>query len=152
MDVIASFKYSTEVELVVQKLEEKGIEKSNIIAIPLDEKMEENTNLFDSMYHADGVSLLDLGLIFGCIFMLLGAIYGFVLTWGPVIWGLIGLIVGTSCGVLIKIWYIKRKSKQKLRKGGNTDVFLTIRCSEKQSEMVKKILFNHYALGVGIIE
>ncbi|MBM7573412.1 hypothetical protein [Aquibacillus albus] len=152
MDVVASFEYSTELELCLKKLEGMGVEKHHIVAIPLDEN-EEKPQLFDTTHHSDGVSLMDLGLIIGCIFMLLGSIYGFILDWGPIIWGLIGLVAGIGLGIIIKIIFIRKQSKKKKwTSGRSTEVFITIRCTEKQIEKVRDILFKHRALGVGILD
>jgi len=37
---------------------------------------------------ADGISLFDGAAVLGAVFMELGVIYGFVLKWGPIAWGL----------------------------------------------------------------
>jgi hypothetical protein len=147
--VVASFEYSIELELAISELKERGIESQSIIAVPLDEIVE-SPQLFDTIHHADGVSLLDLGLILGCIFMLLGTIYGFVLKWGPIIWGLIGLILGLFIGIMIKMLFLK-KNQRKNTKKKNTEVCLVVKCNENQFEMVKNVLFNHYALGIGYL-
>lgn len=73
MHVIASFEYSTDLELALAKLETLGVAKENIIAIPLEE-IAENKQLFDTIHDSDGSSILDLGFVLGTIFMLLGAI------------------------------------------------------------------------------
>jgi len=146
MHVVASFEYSTELELAIQKLHEAGVNEENIIAIPLDKSVDK-PQLFDTIHHSDGKSILDVGLIFGCIFMLLGSIYGFILQWGPVIWGLIGLIFGLTIGILLKLLIIKNEGKMTNKKC--TEVFLAVRCKESQLETIKSILFKHYALGIG---
>ncbi|WP_078433686.1 hypothetical protein [Metabacillus halosaccharovorans] len=82
MYIIASFDYSPALEIAITELMEKDIPQSNILALPLD-KQTEVPRLFDSIHYADGTSLVDVAGILGCIFMLLGSIYGFLLEWGP---------------------------------------------------------------------
>lgn len=151
MHVIGSFEYSPQLELAIKKLEEKGIQRQHIVAIPLDER-EEKIKLFDTIHRADGVSLLDLAFILGTIFMLLGAIYGFVLEWGPIIWGFIGLISGLVIGSVIKYLSIRDTAQKKRSKKKTTEVFLTIQCNDDQFEIVKKTLFEHYALAIGYLK
>ncbi|MRG86868.1 hypothetical protein [Salinibacillus xinjiangensis] len=151
MHVIASFPFSTNVELALKKLEENGVLKNNIVAIPL-KSIKNGDHILDTLYQSDGHGTLDLGFILGTIFMLLGAIYGFVLTWGPIIWGLIGLISGISLGFIIRYLYIKRKNKLYLPKEQKTEVILIIRCSEQQIPMINQILINHRAIGLGELQ
>src|SRR3954468_17553485 len=100
MHVISSFEHSAFLELALNQLQEKGINKENIVAVSL-EKMNGQLTLFDNIHRSDGVSLFDLAAIMGTIFSVLGASYGFVLKWGPIIWGLLGLAFGAILGFLI---------------------------------------------------
>lgn len=52
--------------------------------------------VMDTIHRADGISLFDGAEVSGAILMTLGVVYGFVLKWGPIIWGLIGLLAGVS--------------------------------------------------------
>lgn len=94
--------------------------------MPMDKRGEE-PKLFDNIHHSDGLSLLDLPFILGSFLALLGGIYGFVLEWGPIVWGLIGFACGFAAGLIIE-------------------------CSEQQTETVKDILWSHNALGVRKLE
>ena len=88
---------------------------------------------------------MDLIFIFGTLGMLLGAIYGFVLAWGPIIWGLIGMVAGALTGLLIEMLISRKKVFQKSVK---VDVILFVDCKDSQAEDVEKILWSHQALGV----
>ena len=101
MYIISTFDYSVNLEIAITSMQMKGVEKENIFAVPVD-KANEKLNLIDTIHHSDSVSLIDLASILGAIFMLFGSIYGFVLKWGPVWWGIIGLAFGFSIGVVIK--------------------------------------------------
>ncbi|MGG1397117.1 hypothetical protein ABE288_04715 [Bacillus salipaludis] len=149
MYIVAAFEYDTTLEMAISKLEDSGKKQNEIIAVPLDRRREQG-QLFDTIHHADGISLLDLACVLAVIGMLLGAIYGFVLTWGPIIWGLLGFIVGGILGLTIKFIKLKQNRKmKKMTKKKSTEVFLTIKCTEEQIEKVENILWDHLALGVG---
>ncbi|MBS4214118.1 hypothetical protein [Neobacillus rhizophilus] len=57
MYIIASFDYSSSLEVALTELMENDISQSDILALPLD-KRTEAPRLFDSMHYADGTSLV----------------------------------------------------------------------------------------------
>ena len=145
MMVIATFENSLFIELAISALEQQGISKDKIFAAPLDKRTEPR-KIFDTIHHADGFSLFDLGAILGTCLMLLGSIYGYVLEWGPIIWGIIGAVVGIVLGILIKVWLVKKNNT-----GSNkitSEIVLMIRCEEHQWDKVEKILWENTALGI----
>ena len=146
--IISTFTYSICLELAISELEQKGIKRENILAVPLDKPLEKR-KLFDTINQADGISLIDLALILGTFFMVLGVVYGFVLKWGPIIWGLIGLIFGAVIGFIIDV--IPKKGKRNKKKiGDNTsEIVIIIHCEEIQGDMVENILVSNMALGTG---
>ncbi|MEN6351295.1 MAG: hypothetical protein ABFD08_18120 [Syntrophomonas sp.] len=97
MYLAASFHYCLHTEIAIAKVEQLGIKKEQILAVPLEVKGE-TRNIFDTIHHADGISMFDGGAILGSACMVLGVIYGFILEWGPIIWGLIGLAGDSSSG------------------------------------------------------
>jgi hypothetical protein len=146
MHVISSFEHSTYLELAMVQLEEQGIEKANIVAVPL-ERSNEQRRLFDTIHRSDGSSLLDLAAVFATIFSVLGASVGFELTWGPIIWGLIGVGFGAIMGFTLDVCLSKKVKRQNSKL--KTEVILIIRCKETDFITVKKILFKNMAFGVG---
>ncbi|WHY00504.1 hypothetical protein [Neobacillus sp. DY30] len=145
MFVIATFENSLYIELAITALEEQGISKEMILAAPLD-KRKAPRNLFDTIHNSDGFSLFDGPAILGTCLMLLGAIYGYELKWGPILWGIIGAVSGLLLGFLIKI-LILRKNKWG-SKNISSEIVLMVRCEENKWEMVEKILWDHLALGL----
>ena len=107
MYVISTFDHSNYLELAVTAMQMKGIAKENILGVPMD-KRGEDVKLFDTIHSSDGLSMLDLPIVLATLFCLFGSIYGFLLTWGPVLWGLIGMTVGFSLGLLIKLITTKK--------------------------------------------
>jgi len=160
MYIYASFDYSAFLELAITDLEKRGIARENILAVPLDKRVEERM-LLDTIHRADGISLFDGAAVLGAIFMELGVIYGFVLEWGPITWGLIGLLGGVILGFLLDYFYgrirghKKEKASRNRVKAGeshNTEVILTVFCENNQYEMVQKVLWDNMAFGVGKLD
>lgn len=149
MYIIASFDYSPSLEVALTELMENEIPQSNIFALPLD-KRAEAPRLFDSIHYADGTSLVDIAGILGCIFMLLGSIYGFILEWGPITWALIGLTSGLVVGFLIKWIYIKKTYKRNFSKS-KTEVFVMVYTKEEAKvQKIREILWQHNAHGLTV--
>lgn len=146
MYIIASFEQSVFLELAISALEQKEIRKEQILAVPLDKRTEER-RLFDTIHQADGFSLFDVAAILGTCGMLLGAIYGMVLKWGPILWGLIGLVAGLLIGFLLKLLFLKKRNNGSGRTI-TTEVFLMIHCNDTDKKMVEDILWDNLALGV----
>jgi len=149
MYVVATFEQTIFLELAISALEQLGIAQTDILAVPLDKpKIDRQT--FNSIHHPDGISLLDLAAVLGTVFMLLGAIYGYVLAWGPIIWGLIGGVGGLLLGFIVKYLIVRKKL---MKNGGylrkiTSEVVLMIVCDESKWEEVEQALWAHTALGV----
>ena len=106
----------------------------------------------DTIHHSDGVSMIDGGAVLGSAFMVLGVIYGFVLTWGPIIWGLIGLATGFLLGFIIDYFWGKIRHSKNRRKESRGEVIILVNCGEGQLETVKKVLWGHLALSLAEFE
>jgi hypothetical protein len=144
--IVSTFDHSIYLELAITAIQMKGIKKENIMAISMDQKGEK-VMLFDSIHSSDGLSLFDLPAILAVIGGIFGGIYGFVLKWGPLLWGLIAIFAGFTIGLIIKLIITKKYSDRQKDKRG-TEVVLLIECMESQAEMVKDMLWAHKALGV----
>ncbi len=147
MYIFASFEQSVFLELAITELEQKGIFKSKIMAVPLNSRMKER-QLFDTIHRADGLSLFDLAAILATCFMLLGVIYGFVLTLGPILWGLIGFVSGLLLGFIIKLAVVFTKGSVRNKNRKASEVVVVVKCHEEQADLVEKILWENTALGV----
>jgi hypothetical protein len=146
MYIVSTFEHSNYLELAITAIQMKGIAKDKILAVAMDKKGEDK-KIFDTLHSSDGLSLFDLPMILATMFCIFGSIYGFILTWGPVIWGIIGLFTGFALGLVIKLISTKQyNNRQKKQKA--TEVVLIIECLENQLEMVKDTLWEHNALGV----
>jgi hypothetical protein len=150
MYIVSTFEHSIYLELAITAVQMKGIKKENIMAISMDKKAEQRM-LFDSIHSADGLSLFDLPAILAAIGGIFGGIYGFVLKWGPLLWGLIAIWAGGILGLIIKLIITKKyKGRQNDKRG--TEVVLIIECIESQLELVKDMLWANKALGVSKLD
>ncbi|WDL97602.1 hypothetical protein [Alicyclobacillus sp. ALC3] len=148
MHVVAAFDLSAQLELVIADLEERGLKKEHIYAIPLDKTNKKA--FFDTMHHSDGKALFDGVALWGGFFCCLGTIYGFVLPWGPVLWGMIGFVGGSLFGAGIKAATTKIRL-QSLKSRSRTEVFLLVNCEDEMVSVVEKALWNHHAFGVAVV-
>jgi hypothetical protein len=150
MYIVSTFEHSKYLELAITAIQMKGIKKENILAVPMDKKVE-GRMFFDSIHGADGISLLDIPALLAAFFGIFGSIYGFVLEWGPLFWGLIGIAIGSVIGFIIK-YFTTKKYKNRNNDLKTTEVVVIIECNENQIEMVKDTLWAHYAYGVSKLD
>jgi len=148
--IAATFDHSQFVELAITELEQKGITKEKILAIPLAQK-EQDFAILDTIHRSDGISIFDTASVFSTTGMTLGVIYGFIWVWGPIIWGLIGLIGGATLGFVLDYLLTKRKLSTQ-RKVRVSEVVLIVSCKKAQSDLVEKVLRNNTAFGIGKVK
>src|SRR5699024_9342708 len=98
MQLIATFMHHISLEMSIAEIKKKGIQKEDIFAIPLNTQPGK-IKLFDTIEQADGVSLLDVGLVLGTAFAVVGTSIGFKLYWGPIVWGLMAGLIGFTLGL-----------------------------------------------------
>ncbi|SES61776.1 hypothetical protein SAMN05216389_10133 [Oceanobacillus limi] len=137
VQIFATFEHSPFVEMAIHDMETIGVQSKDIVALPF-ENLESQTYVIDTIHRVDGRSVLDGAMVSGTIFMLLGTIYGFVLHWGPVIWGLIGLVVGFFLGLIIELAFHKKKIK--LFANRKDEVFMQITCHTSMEERLINVL------------
>ncbi|WP_309119076.1 hypothetical protein [Paenibacillus sp.] len=147
MYVISVFEHSLKLELAVATLEEARVAASDILAIPL-RKPDSGLPLPVDPYNTDGFNLFPVACT-ATITMLLGTIYGFLLYWGPILWGGIGLVAGIALGIVVERFVKKARGIRKHRIH-RMDVVLLVNCNgdEAKQERVARILADHHAIGV----
>ncbi|WP_438449092.1 hypothetical protein [Gorillibacterium sp. sgz5001074] len=148
MQIFATFELTSFVEIAISDLKVKGI--TDIYAVPLELRKEE-ARIMDTIHRADGISLMDKGMILAFMFSTIGASKGFVWKGGPIVWGLAGAGLGFVLGVLINwILYLKTKKKRRreARKGAKGEIILIVTCRDSEADRVEDILWDHMALGM----
>ncbi|MZQ86326.1 hypothetical protein GQF01_29910 [Paenibacillus sp. 5J-6] len=144
MQFFSTFQHTHFVELAISKLKENEID--DIYAVPLDNR-QVDTKLFDTTHGMDGTSLIDIGLILAMMCGTIGVARGFVLDWGPVVWGLIGSVVGFIIGFVFDVIKTHHRRK-KIRTAKGSEVIIIVQCTNEQSQFVEMTLWNNMALGV----
>lgn len=149
MYIFSSFELNVYLELALTELEQKGVAKEKILAVPLD-KRRENRQLFDSIDRADGISLIDTGAVLATALAVVGASLGFRLPLGPIVWG----IAGALCGFLLGFTFdlLRGKTMSDRRRQKTAEVIVIVQCPPELIEVVEKTLWEHEALGVARLQ
>jgi hypothetical protein len=145
MYVISTFDQTIHVELAVTAVEEAGISRKDILAVPIERTLL-GGRLFDTMRTATGDSVFDLPMILAAFLSLFGCIYGFILSWGPVVWGVIGAFAGFAVGLSVKLLLLRKKKLG----GFENEVVILVACLDGKAEQIRQILRDNGALGVTI--
>ncbi len=148
VQVIATFDHSPFVEMVIHDIEKLGVPAHHIVALPL-ENLDSKAHIIDSIHRVDGRSLLDGAMLGASFFSVLGAIYGFEMYWGPIIWGLIGLFGGFLLGLLIEL--ALNKKQLKLFSTRKSEVILEITCTFSLKDQLIHALKKRKAQGYVIL-
>lgn len=146
MYIFASFEHGALLEIAISDLTRLGLTDRDILAVPL-RTTTRKIAVIDKIYRADGFSVLDGAAVLGTVCMVLGVIFGSVLNWGSIIWGIIGLVAGATMG-LAADWAITTRKNKSGNRNNPIPVMLIIRCEHKMADMVEKILEEHQALGL----
>lgn len=150
MRFVASFNHSLYLEKAITALETLGVACDDIFVAPLDKRNQQSV-WFDTLERSDGKSLFDgisLLAALGCFF---GTVYGFVLYWGPVIWGLIGFAGGCLLGCILKFLRILLTAN-KLDKVPKTEVVLIVDCADELARKTEEVLWTNHAFGLSKIQ
>jgi hypothetical protein len=143
MELVATFPYTANVELVLTELERFGIPKTGLMAIPLQGTA---PYLTVKAVGNEGGTNWDYGFVLGTVGMLLGSIYGFVLPGGPVLWAMGGLVGFFLIGVGITVVF---RNRQIRRNRNEPQVVIWIRCEDRDTEQIRNMLISHAAVGIG---
>jgi hypothetical protein len=145
MLLISIFNQTIDLELALAELEECSIPKECILVAFMNSHPKNITlQTFSSKAFEIGICIAK-----GCA--VLGASFGFILKWGPIIWGLIAALIGFTIGFgfyfLFKwhSFYLKKTNK----KG---DVTVIIQCHVEQQSAIQEILWKYQALSIGYVE
>jgi len=152
MLIISTFEHSIEVEQALAVLEELGIERSSMMAVMMDNHDERIDK--DATHQPNRITLaFEVGMACATALSVIGISVGFILKWGPIIWGVISAI----CGYLIGYWITRSMQsgyfKQMIRKKGRLpELAVIIQCQEIRFHEVQRILWEYRALSVGRID
>lgn len=146
--VYGLFKTSLALELGINRLREKGFNSEKLMVVVLDQSKPGRQTLLDSMYSTDGMSLVDGIAISASLGMILGVIYGSVVSIGPIALGLIGMFTGGGAGYLLDRSITKKKQARDMAPSG--EVIVAVRCaSEEEAFQAENTMKENRASAIG---
>lgn len=144
MHIFSLFEHSRLLEQALIHLEQAGIPKSNILVVPLAYSKPIHT-FWSISKEITLKNLFDCATVFGTVGTILGAIFGFILTWGPILWGLIGLFSGILFGLVFARLFLKKTNTLLPFPGlSATLLLLIIHCEDLEETLTDNIL-NQYS-------
>lgn len=143
MLIIGIFEQSIELEQALAEIENSSIPREHILVTFMDNDPKKNN------FRAHSPHAFEIGISMATGCSVIGASIGFVLTWGPIIWGLIGAFIGFGIG--LSAYYLVKKGKTQ-KKSTNREVTVIIQCNKEQAQHITNILWNYQALSVGQID
>lgn len=142
MLIFGIFEQSIELEQALAELENISISREHILVVFMDNNHKQH-NYKEHSPHA-----FEIGISCGTGGAVIGASSGFVLTMGPIIWGLIGAAIGFSLGLSASFLYKKMKAyPSQTRK--THEVTVVIQCQEDQANQISDVLWKYQALSIG---
>ncbi|WP_166238760.1 hypothetical protein [Paenibacillus turpanensis] len=145
IDIVALFSYTENVDLFLIEMKRRGFGDSNLLVVPLKKA---DYPLTIEAVSRGGRTHWDMAFFTGTICMLLGCIYGFVLAFGPVLWGLFGLIFGMIFGYFLQWCYEKWKGNRK-KTMQKSFIVIMVRCPKTQENEIHSVLYKHHAYALG---
>jgi hypothetical protein len=146
MNLFATFQQSIEIEQALAELENSFVSKDQIVIIYMEnEPAQVQPTSRTKEIHSNS---FEVGMACATGSAVIGASIGFVLAWGPIIWGLIFVIFGFTIGYCL--YYFRKKDKViTLRQKKEEEILVIIQCTEILVPPIKEILWKYQALTVG---
>lgn len=95
--------------------------------------------------HSKGV---EVGIACATGFSVIGASVGFILEWGPIIWGLMASFIGFWFGFGLYFVFSKGVVRRRLP-AKLPEITVIVQCLEEDSAHVREIMWKHKSLTVG---
>jgi hypothetical protein len=149
MNIFATFEQSIEIEQALAELESSFIPSDQILVVYMD-KVPSPVQLTGrkSEIHSNA---FEVGIACATGSAVIGACIGFVLVWGPIIWGLICVIIGFTIGYCL-YYFLKKDSVHTLLQKKEAEVLVIIQCAEILAHPIREILWKYQAFTVGQTE
>jgi TM2 domain-containing membrane protein YozV len=149
--MIGTFEHCTELEQALSMLEHRGIHPSRIRPVLMDVDADKSLSIVDQRFDHTAKSV-EIGFASATACSVLGISLGFILEWGPIIWGLIygfgGFLLGFGIGLLIKSKHSLPHQKHKL-----PEVTVLVQyLNEEESALIHETFWRYKAITVGKID
>jgi hypothetical protein len=150
MLVVASIEHTVEAEILITDIVDLGISKENIMVKALEKvppsEIAGNPEIY---YKGTNYSFFDLALAFGTAFSVIGAIYGYVLDWGPIIWGIIGFSIGAILAFFLHRTF--NKGSKHIKDYDTSEVLIFVECEQSQHRPLKELFMNYRSNGLAVL-
>ena len=147
MIIVGTFEQTIEMEQALAVLESKYVTREQILVTFMES--DPNERLQGRTWSARS-NAFEVGMACATGSAVIGASIGFILTLGPIIWGLLGAFIGFTIGY--SIYYLNNKNGSKMPKR-LPEVTVIIQCLEgDQIQLIKNVLWNYKALTVGVLK
>ncbi|MBO9599079.1 MAG: hypothetical protein J7559_14830 [Cohnella sp.] len=149
MLVIGTFPNDTRVLQAVLTLEKSGVGKDRLLVVPMDHSPDSANAHREIRNPISGHKSVEFGFAGATALSVIGISRGFILEWGPIVWGLISAACGFVLGFGIhKWWESRRLSVVRRKKSSNLTVL--VECEADERTLIVDVLWNHDAVAVGI--
>lgn len=149
MIAVGTFLYSLDLELLLANLEKSRIERKDIMVVPMDMDPANPLRMEDKKQYLYKKGI-EVGMACATGFSVIGASVGYILAWGPVIWGLAA--AGTGFGVGFGAYFFTKKlNRYRDRPDELPEIIVFVQCRDEQAGPIKELMWKHSALTVGII-
>ncbi|MBB6214511.1 hypothetical protein HNQ80_000591 [Anaerosolibacter carboniphilus] len=146
MLIIGAFKYSIELEEALGELENNGISRKHILAVPMNTYVGTSID-FISESHDFYSKGIEVGMACATACSVIGTSMGFVLRWGPIIWGLTAAFIGFIIGFGLYFFFYKSAHRNLSKE--LPEATIIVQCSEEHSNLVMEIMWKYDVLTIG---
>lgn len=152
MLILSTFEHSLEIEEALAVLEHMGIGRQRIMLVAMDNPIRLSAPC--AVQASSRATLaFEVGMAAATALSVIGICYGFVLVWGPIIWGILTALAGFIIGFGITRWVQNAREAAGIKmKGRIPELTLIVRCPEEQLQDVCRVLSQYHALSVGQIQ
>lgn len=147
MNIFGTFEHSIEVEQALAILENEILPLEQILVVPLTESPGSPPHM--GRTNSVSSNAFEVGMASATGAAAIGACAGFVLSWGPILWGLIAACLGFATGYLI-YWLSRKDAYGPRRRGKVPQLLIVAQCTKEQALQVKTVMWKYKALSVGL--
>ncbi|GFZ80976.1 hypothetical protein GCM10008018_28080 [Paenibacillus marchantiophytorum] len=146
--MIGTFEHSIELEQALSILEHNGISRSRITPVLMDVDADKSINIVDQRFDRTAKSV-EIGLASATACSVIGISAGFVLAWGPIIWGLLTGIGGFLLGFGIsRLFRTEHSLPAKAKKLPEVTILVQYE-NEREAALISETFWRYKALTVG---
>ncbi|MFC3798489.1 hypothetical protein [Cohnella sp. GCM10012308] len=141
MLLIGCFAHTIELEQALADIERSGVDRMHILAVGMNLRA-------DASAEAKQSDAVEMGAAWATALAVIGVAAGFGLAWGPIVWGIVGAIVGFAAGYCLQRIWLRGPARS-----GTTapapEVTVIVQCPAGMSDTVRFVMYRRGALSVG---